>query len=85
MTTRGARQFIFLSRSGADKPEAAALVQQLQETFEDISIKIVRGDVSIRADVDKAISMARYPIRGVIQAAMYLEVYHPIYPIQCLC
>lgn len=81
MMTRGARQFVFLSRSGADKPEAAALVRQLQESYEDISIQVVRGDVSIRADVDRAVSMARSPIRGVVQAAMVLAVYRPIYPI----
>jgi hypothetical protein len=74
MTTRGARQFIFLSSSGVDKPEAAALVKELQESLENMSIQIVREDVSIHADVDRAISVARSPIRGVIQAAMFLEV-----------
>jgi hypothetical protein len=79
MTTRDARQFVFLSRSGTDKPEAAALVDELERSFEDMSIQIVRGDVSVRADVDRAISMARSPIRGVVQAAMFLEVFCPIY------
>jgi hypothetical protein len=75
MTTRGARKFIFLSRSGADKPEAAALVRELQESFKDISIQVFRGDVSVRGDVEKAISLATSPIRGVVQAAMFLKVY----------
>ncbi|GAB0137274.1 t1pks [Epichloe bromicola] len=34
MIARGAKNFIFLSRSGADKPEAAALVADLEEMFE---------------------------------------------------
>jgi hypothetical protein len=74
MASRGARQFIFLSRSGADKPEAASLVEELQDSFEDMSIQVVRGDVSSRADVDRAISAAISTIRGVVQAAMFLEV-----------
>jgi hypothetical protein len=47
MTTRGARKFIFLSRSGADKPEAAALIRELRDSFKEISIQVVRGDVSV--------------------------------------
>ena len=78
MVSRGARHFIFLSRSGADKPEAAALVYELHELarskYPDLSVQVVRGDVSVREDVSRAISCATKPIKGVVQAAMVLKV-----------
>ncbi|GAB1196570.1 hypothetical protein APSETT444_005842 [Aspergillus pseudonomiae] len=77
MVSRGARHFIFLSRSGADKPEAAALVKELHELtrsqYLDLTVQVVRGDVSIRDDVSRAISCATKPIKGVVQAAMVLK------------
>jgi len=78
MFARGARHFIFLSRSGADKPEAAMLIEELNaiaaKSTEDSTITIVRGDVASRADVDRAIAMKKTPIRGVMQQAMFLKV-----------
>ena len=78
MVSRGARNFIFLSRSGTDKPEAAALVEELHElaraTYPDLSVQVIRGDVSVRDDVARAISCAKKPIKGVVQAAMVLKV-----------
>ena len=78
MVARGARHFIFLSRSGTDKAGAAALVADL-ESFSKTSgtgltVQVARGDVSRREDVARAISMAKRPIKGVIQAAMVLRV-----------
>lgn len=76
MTSRGARHFIFLSRSGSSKPSAQALLSDLhafsKTVPEPMSIQVIRGDVSIRADVDRAITAASkdYPVKGVIQAAM---------------
>ena len=81
MVARGARHFIFLSRSGSDKPEATNLIRELEEIAtqkEEMSIKVVRGDVSNRGDVDRAIAMAKTPIRGVMQQAMYLKVRPPL-------
>ena len=78
MASRGARHFIFLSRSGADKPEAAALVNELREVarskYPDLSVQVIRGDVSVRDDVQRAISCDTKPIKGVVQAAMVLKV-----------
>jgi hypothetical protein len=78
MVSRGARHFIFLSRSGADKPEAAALVNELHEVarskYPELSVQVIRGDVSVRDDVQRAISCATKPIKGVVQAAMVLKV-----------
>lgn len=73
MIERGARDFLFLSRSGADKPDAARLVEELQNS--DASVTVVKGDVSVKADVENAISQAKFPIRGVVQAAMVLQVF----------
>jgi hypothetical protein len=79
MVDRGARHFIFLSRSGADKPAAAeqvrVLEEKLRETKEKSSLQISRGDVSIRENVEKAVKMAKRPVRGVVQAAMVLSVF----------
>lgn len=78
MISRGARNFIYLSRSGADKPEAASLVHDLevmsQQLVEGLSVQIVRGDVCKREDVAAAISKARCPIKGAVQAAMVFQV-----------
>ena len=80
MVAQGACHFIFLSRSGSDKPEAAKLVRELEEIAArkgGMSVTVVRGDVSHRGDVDRAIAMAKTPIRGVMQQAMYLKVRPP--------
>lgn len=77
MVSRGARHFVFLSRSGADKPEAASTVRELEETSVaqglGLTLQVVRGDVSVRSDVAAAISHAKFPIKGVVQAAMVLK------------
>ncbi|TLD20006.1 hypothetical protein E2P81_ATG09076 [Venturia nashicola] len=77
MISRGARHLIFLSRSAADKPEAAALVAELTELARTdcpgLVVDIVRGDVSRREDVSTAIAAAKFPIKGVVQAAMVLK------------
>ncbi|KAL3419450.1 KR domain-containing protein [Phlyctema vagabunda] len=75
MLGRGARNFIFLSRSGAEKLETRRFLEELDDYSTEsssnkaVTYKLVRGDVSVRTDVDRAISAARFPIRGVIQAA----------------
>uniref|UniRef100_A0A093UTY9 Lovastatin nonaketide synthase n=1 Tax=Talaromyces marneffei PM1 TaxID=1077442 RepID=A0A093UTY9_TALMA len=73
MLERGARDFVFLSRSGADKPEAAALVESIQKAG--AKVQVFRGDAGIQADVDRAVSevTATRHIRGVIHAAMVLQ------------
>lgn len=78
MVERGARHFVFLSRSGAEGPEAAALLNEFDEYFRthgfDIRFHIIRGDVSARNDVEKAIATAETPIKGVIHAAATFQV-----------
>lgn len=74
MMQRGARHFVFLGRSGADKPSARQLVTRLEEAG--ATVTVVRGDVSqaehVTAAVDACINMGRR-IGGVVQAAMGLH------------
>jgi len=72
MFSRGARKFTFLNRSGADSLEAYKLVKDLQALGS--TVDVVRGDVSVAEDVDRAIFQISHPIGGVILAAMGLEV-----------
>ncbi|KAL4749621.1 hypothetical protein BDW72DRAFT_194652 [Aspergillus terricola var. indicus] len=73
MLQKGARSFLFLSRSGTDSEQAAALTDHLKAAG--ARVIVVRGDASIREDVERAVEAApaEQPIRGVIQAAMVLR------------
>ena len=74
MMTRGARNFVFLGRSGAGKPSARQLVSRLEQTGAIFSV--VLGDVSQAADVTVAVSACLETgrqIGGVVQAAMGLR------------
>ncbi|GKT75184.1 LOW QUALITY PROTEIN: polyketide synthase [Colletotrichum tofieldiae] len=73
MMRNGARNFCFLSRSGADAKPAAALVSDLEAAGADVVI--VRGDASVPEDVRRAVASipADRPLRGVVQAAMVLR------------
>lgn len=74
MMKSGARRFTFLSRSGADAKSAALLVKDLEEAG--AFVQVVRGDATSRADVVRAVQgvEAKYPIKGVVHAAMVLRV-----------
>ena len=71
MMGRGARNFVFLGRSGSDNPVARDLIHDLRK--QGAVAEVVRGDVGNRADVERAIDAAGRPIGGVIQAAMGLS------------
>uniref|UniRef100_A0A8H7NCH8 Carrier domain-containing protein n=1 Tax=Bionectria ochroleuca TaxID=29856 RepID=A0A8H7NCH8_BIOOC len=72
MVSRGARNFVFLGRSGCDRPEAQELVSRLQGAG--ANVEVVRGDVSNQEDVNAAVNAcAGRPIGGVVQAAMGLS------------
>jgi NADPH:quinone reductase-like Zn-dependent oxidoreductase len=74
MMTRGARNFVFVGRSGADRPSAQQLVSRLEQNG--ANIDVVRGDVSSAADIKKAVEVCAAngrQIGGVIQAAMGLH------------
>lgn len=80
MMRKGARNFCFLSRSGADATRAATLVSDLEAAGADVLI--VRGDASVPEDVGRAVASipADRPLRGVVQAAMVLRVSPPLKP-----
>ncbi|KAK8024082.1 polyketide synthase [Apiospora rasikravindrae] len=73
MVARGARKFVFLGRSGCDKPTAQQLVSRLQSAG--ATVTVVRGDVANAEHVKNAVAActALGPIGGVVQAAMGLK------------
>ncbi|KAK8061157.1 hypothetical protein PG997_015378 [Apiospora hydei] len=72
MVARGARNFVFLGRTGCDKKEAVDLVSWLRSTGSRVAV--VRGDVSNLADVEAVLdACGKAAIGGVIQAAMGLH------------
>ena len=74
MVERGARKLIFLSRSGTDSPSALALVEGLKGSG--VDAVVIRADVTSKPQLAKAVASVnpRYPIRGVVHAAMVLKV-----------
>ena len=73
MMEKGARNFAFISRSGADKPEAAHLVASLIDAGADV--QVFRADASDVAEVSKVVAgvSANRKISGVVHAAMVLK------------
>ncbi|KAI8631178.1 hypothetical protein F5Y19DRAFT_463515 [Xylariaceae sp. FL1651] len=71
MVDRGARNLTFLGRGGADKKEAAAMIDSLRARG--CTVHVVRGDVSNKEDVAKAVTAAGVPVYGMVQGAMALE------------
>ena len=74
MMERGCRSFAFISRSGADKPQAAQVLETLVK--EGASVKVFRADVSNQREVADIVAelSASQTIRGVVHAAMVLQV-----------
>lgn len=70
----GAKHFAFISRSAADKPEAAQLIETI--TKDGAVPQVFRGDVSNVSDVSRVIKIvtSERSIKGVVHAAMVLEV-----------
>ena len=74
MMKQGARHFIFVGRSGADRPSARQLVSRLEEAG--ATVGVVRGDVANASDINAAVSACLATgrrIGGVVQAAMGLH------------
>ncbi|PYH84784.1 KR-domain-containing protein [Aspergillus uvarum CBS 121591] len=72
MISSGARRFIFMGRSGTDKPEAQGMVDDLRA--QGAHVTVIRGDVCRYEDVERAVAAAAdYPIGGVIQDSMALS------------
>ncbi|RFU27489.1 hypothetical protein B7463_g8851, partial [Scytalidium lignicola] len=71
MISRGARKFSFLGRSGADKPSARYLIEDLEHNG--AICTVVRGDVCNLEDVQSVVDSVEGQIGGVVQAAMGLN------------
>lgn len=72
MMERGAKNFVFLSRSGANNGRPLALLEEIRRRGGTASA--VRGDVTKLSDVQRAINSALTPIKGVVQGVMTLRV-----------
>ena len=71
---RGAKHLAFMSRSGASKPLAASLIRRLEK--QGVKVMMFKSDVANRKDVEalKERIDHSYPIRGIVNAAMVLDV-----------
>ncbi|TGO86108.1 hypothetical protein BPOR_0334g00020 [Botrytis porri] len=72
MLKRGAKNFIFIGRSGTSKAAARNTVADLRAAGADV--EVVQGDVVNYADVVRGVLAAKQPIGGVVQAAMSIHV-----------
>ena len=75
MVSRGARNFILLSRSGARSKEAVDLIKEMKSL--DVDIAAPPCDLSVGDEVSATLERYRLtmpPIKGCIQASMVLKV-----------
>lgn len=61
-----------MGRSGATSPAAAEHVKRL--AARGVQVTVVKGDVSVLEDVERAVKTIEEPIAGVVHAAMDLDV-----------
>ncbi|KAL4912325.1 hypothetical protein BDW62DRAFT_24860 [Aspergillus aurantiobrunneus] len=73
MIDRGARHFVFLGRTGLQKPAAKRLIEELEQAGAHCTV--IAGDVTNYLDVERAVQAAgaTVPLGGVVQAAMGLH------------
>ncbi|KAF7158736.1 hypothetical protein CNMCM5623_003900 [Aspergillus felis] len=71
MVERGARHFIFLSRSAGKSAQDQAFRCELEA--QGCSVVMMKGDVGLLDDVKAAIQCRRQPIGGVLQLSMVLR------------
>ncbi|CAG9990413.1 unnamed protein product [Clonostachys byssicola] len=72
MLSRGARQFIFVGRTGTQKQAAKQLIEDLKAAG--AICTVITGDVTNYDDVVRALKSTETPLGGVVQAAMGLSV-----------
>lgn len=72
MVEKGARSFVFLSRSAGTSAGSKAFLLELES--QGCSALAVPGDVSQITDIERAIKAAPTSMAGVIQMAMVLKV-----------
>jgi len=72
MLERGARNFVFMNRSGATSLAAVEHIKQLEA--QGAQVAVIKGDVSLFEDVERTVKSIKVPVAGVIHAAMNLDV-----------
>ena len=68
----GARNLVILARSGYNDERSQAALKNIRA--EGCEVDLVKGDVSVLADVQRAFKSATVPIGGLFQGAMVLRV-----------
>lgn len=68
----GAKNLVILSRSGYSDERSEGVLKNIYA--EGCKVDLIRGDVSVLADVRRTFDQASLPIGGVIQGAMVLRV-----------
>ncbi|KAI1828708.1 hypothetical protein F4861DRAFT_535124 [Xylaria intraflava] len=71
MVDNGAKNFIFISRSGGEKPQEADFIQALEGAG--CTVDVVKGSVTEIESIVRAVDQARAPIAGVVQLSMVLR------------
>ncbi|KAJ5549646.1 polyketide synthase, partial [Penicillium frequentans] len=71
MIGRGARNFVFLGRSGMKNPVARSLIEGLEQ--QGALCVVIQGDVTDPDDVERAVAAAPLSLGGVVHAAMGLH------------
>jgi NAD(P)-dependent dehydrogenase (short-subunit alcohol dehydrogenase family)/acyl carrier protein len=73
LVAQGARHLVLTGRQSADSPEKQAALQALTAAGAEVLVEV--GDISNRADVERALAAARRsgPLRGVVHAAGVLR------------
>jgi len=72
MVEKGARHFVFLSRSAGLSSQDKAFIKELES--QDCTAIAVTGDVANLLDVRRAVAACNNRIEGVIQMSMVLKV-----------
>jgi aryl carrier-like protein len=71
MIQHGARNLTFLSRSAGTTEQDKLFIQEIESM--DCKIHLVRGSVTNRADVSRAVAESPCPLKGVLQMTMVLH------------
>ncbi|KAI1431432.1 putative polyketide synthase [Xylaria sp. CBS 124048] len=71
----GAANVIMLGRSGASNPDVADLINQYNNPSSGISVRAIKCDVALRADLIAALDSLQDlpPVKGVIHSSLYLR------------
>ncbi|KAJ4411015.1 Type I Iterative PKS [Gnomoniopsis sp. IMI 355080] len=71
MAENHACELVFLTRSAGEDVKHSKFVAELESMG--CRVTLVKGDVTVREDVDRAVAAASLPLKGVIQMSMVLR------------